>query len=231
MYVGHFAIAVALKARKPQVAAAPIFVGVVLLDLLYGLFVMTGLDRVTADLTAGPYLYFKLNFMDWDHSLLAAVVWSLVWGALFLKKGRDVATVAALAVFSHFVADWPMHNRDLALYPYSVQHLGLGLWGQLGTGAWLLEGAFAAALGAYAWVLYARRGVSMLWPSVMLGALFLNLSPWTSPMKLAAAQSEPTAHLLHGALVTLGFVLPNALLMWLMARAEARARVGRALNT
>jgi len=51
----------------------------------------------------------------------------------------------------------------------------------------------------------------------------INLSPWFSPMKAVAGLDEPAAHLLHGALVTLGFVVPGLLLTWLVNRAEGRA--------
>jgi hypothetical protein len=58
-------------------------------------------------------------------------------------KDKKVALFAGLAVFSHFLADWPMHNNDLALYPFSVEHLGYDLWGKLGVISWILEGIFA----------------------------------------------------------------------------------------
>jgi hypothetical protein len=47
--------------------------------------------------------------------------------AIFWKR-KSVAFVAALAVLQHLVADWPVHNGDLALYPHAARHLGLGLW-------------------------------------------------------------------------------------------------------
>jgi hypothetical protein len=219
MYVGHFAIGMAIKARCPEVPALPIMLGVGFMDILDGLFVMAGISRMTPNLASGPYLFFDLTFIDWDHSLLMAFVWSLVWGALFLKD-RRVAFVAVLAAFSHFIADWPVHNRDLALFPHSDWHLGLSLWGRLGTTAWLLEGLFAAALTFYAWRSSARRGVSLLWPSVVLALLFVQLSPWLSPMRVAAMLGEPAAHLLGGALVTLGFLVPGLLLVWLWDRAS-----------
>ena len=82
-YVGHFAIGLAIKAWRPQVPAAPIIIGVGLLDILYGLFVVAGIDRIAANLQSGPYLFFDLTFIDWDHSLLMAAVVSLCWGAFF----------------------------------------------------------------------------------------------------------------------------------------------------
>jgi hypothetical protein len=223
VYAGHFAIAIAMKARKPDIPVLPIFVGVGLLDVLNGLFVVAGWDRVTANLSSGPYLFFDLTFIDWDHSLVAAIVWSVLWGFAFSKR-RPVALAAALAAFSHFLADWPLHNGDLALYPHSVDHLGLGLWSSLGVGAWALEGVFTLVLCGYAWAMQARRGVSMLWPSVVVAALFANLSPWTSPMKWVAMLTEPAAHLAQGVLVATGFAVPGALLIWLVERAE-RLRV------
>lgn len=219
MYVGHFAIGLAIKARYPKVPALPIMMGVGFLDLLDGIFILLGFNTVTPNLASGPYLFFDLTFIDWDHSLLAALFWSMIWGLLFIKH-RAVAAVAALAAFSHFIADWPMHNSDLALYPHSIEHYGYGLWGKLGTLAWVLEGVFSAVLAVYAWRISARRGVSLVWPCAVLVVLFLQLSPLASPMKFVATLQEPLTHILHGALVSLGFLIPGLLLTWLLDRAE-----------
>lgn len=223
MYVGHFAIGLALKAKFPKTPTLPLLLGVGFLDIVDGLFIVLGLNTVTPNLRAGPYLFFDLTFIDWDHSLAAALLWSLVWAALFLKD-RRVAALAFIACFSHFVADWPMHNNDLALYPYSVAHMGLGAWGKLGTASWVLEGVFSAILIAYACRKASQRGEDWTWPAVLMGVTFLNLSPWLSPMKHAALLDEPAAHLVHGVLVTAGFVLPGLVLTWLVNRAT---RIGR----
>ena len=223
MYVGHFAIGLAIKARYPRVPALPIMMGVGFLDLLDGIFILLGFNTVTPNLASGPYLFFDLTFIDWDHSLLAALFWSMIWGLLFVKH-RAVAAVAALAAFSHFIADWPMHNSDLALYPHSIEHYGYGLWGKLGTLAWVLEGVFSAVLAVYAWRISARRGVSLVWPCAVLVVLFLQLSPVASPMKFVATLQEPLTHILHGALVSLGFLIPGLLLTWLLDRAERVSR-------
>ena len=223
MYVGHFAIGLAIRARYPKVPALPIMMGVGFLDLMDGIFILLGFNTVTPNLASGPYLFFDLTFIDWDHSLLAALFWSVIWGLLFIKH-RAVAAVAALAAFSHFIADWPMHNSDLALYPHSIEHYGYGLWGKLGTLAWVLEGVFSAVLAVYAWRISARRGVSLVWPCAVLVVLFLQLSPVASPMKFVATLQEPLTHILHGALVSLGFLIPGLLLTWLLDRAERVSR-------
>jgi hypothetical protein len=222
MYVGHFAIGVAIKSVSPKTPTLPIMVGVGLMDIFDGLFIIAGADRVTPNLNSGPYLFFDLTFIDWDHSLLMAIALSLFWAGLFWRDKRT-AGIAAFAVFSHFLADWPLHNHDLALYPYSEEHVGYGLWGKLGTASWLLEGVFALVLIAFAEWRNRARGVSYKWGAVVLVLLFFQMSPWLSPMLLVAELSEPAAHLWHGALVTIGFLIPGLFLTWLIDGAERSA--------
>lgn len=216
MYAGHFAVGLAIKSRFSHVPTFPIMLGVGMLDILNGIFIITGIDRVTPNLSAGPYLFFDLNWIDWDHSLLMAIIWSLVWGAIFMKN-KTVAMIAA-AVFSHFIIDVPVHNNDLALYPFSTYHMGFGLWGSLGIYSWLLEGVFCLVLLAYAWRESNRIGISLLWPALFLAILFIQLSPWLSPMRVVAHMSEPYAHFIHGVLVMMGFMVPSLIMIWLINR-------------
>lgn len=219
MFVGHFAIGLAIKAHKPKVPALPIMIGVGLLDIISGLLTLAGLDQVTPNLSRGPYMFYDLTYIDWDHSLLMAAVWSLCWGALFLKN-RQVAIIAALAVFSHFLADLPLHNHDMALYPGSPLHLGFGLWETLGIHSWILEGLFSAILAAYFWRANAARGVKSHWPCLLLVVLFIQNSPWLSPMQFTATFAEPAAQLALAFLVTTSFLILGFLFSWLISRAE-----------
>jgi len=219
MYAGHFAIGLAIKSRFPRIPTIPIMLGIGILDIINGIFVALGIERVTPNLASGPYLFLDLTWIDWDHSLLMAVMWSFAWGAVFIKNPK-VAVIAAAAVFSHFLADWPMHNHDLAIYPYSTYHAGLGLWGYLGVGSWFLEGAFSGILMIYAWRESARRGVNLLWPVLLLAILFLQLSPWLSPMQIVARLDEPFVHIIYGVIVTIGYLVPGLLMTWLIDRAE-----------
>jgi hypothetical protein len=218
MYAGHFAIGLAIASRAPRKALVPVLAGVGLMDFVNGLLIVAGADRVKPDLASGPYLFFDLVFIDWDHSLLMALLLSAAWGLLFFARDRQVGALAAAAAFSHFLADWPVHNGDLALFPFAQQHLGYGLWGRWGTGAWVAEGVFAAALLACACQGFARRSVDMRWPLLLMAVLFISLSPWLSPMRIAAQLGEPVAHLMHGSFVASGFALPTVLLWWLLKR-------------
>jgi hypothetical protein len=219
MYAGHFAVGLALKARFNKVPAVPIFLGIGMLDIIHGILTTAGIELVSPNPASGPYLFFDLSWIDWSHSLLMAVVWSLAWGMLFMKNPR-VALIAAAAVFSHFLLDWPVHNHDLAIYPYGAYHTGLGLWGSLGVGSWLLEGAFCLPFLIFSWREGIRRGVRLFWPALLLLGLFLNLSPWLSPMKIVAHLHEPLAHIAYGLMAVMGCLLAGLLMSWLVNRAE-----------
>lgn len=122
-----------------------ILVGVGLLDLLFGPFVLAGWEQ--ASLTPGISPGFSLDQIDWSHSLLMSVVWSGLYAVAFLRSGRQIAGVMGLAAFSHFLLDLPMHPPDMGLWPGSDVHLGLGLWRVLpqggGSSSWRSLGSRA----------------------------------------------------------------------------------------
>jgi len=183
MYAGHFAAGLALKAGYPRASTTGLLVGVSLLDLLFGPLVLLGIERVTV--TPGAPPGFSLDFIDWSHSLAMAVLWSVLYGALFLRSGRTMALVMGAAVFSHFVLDLPMHPPDLALWPGASAHLGLGLWQALPVGWWFLELACILALLAFYWQ-RARAdgsfGHRAGWVAAVVVFLHLTNSPWMSPL-------------------------------------------------
>src|SRR5688572_19025520 len=182
MYAGHFAAAVVLRAKEPEAPFGPLLIGAGLLDLLFGPFLLAGIER--ASLTPGVTPGFSLDYIDWSHSLLMVIVWSLLFAALFLRRGRKVAAVMFLAVFTHFLLDIPIHPPDLALWPGSAAHIGFDLWGKLPTGWWFVELAFVLIACAY-YLSKAQGGATTFgrypWgvPATLVVLHVLN-SPWLS---------------------------------------------------
>jgi hypothetical protein len=180
VYAGHFAAGLTIKAREPKVPTWAILIGTGLLDILFGPFVLLGIERVT--MTPGVPPGFTLDFIDWSHSLAMALVWSAVYAMLFLKRGRRIASVLGFAVFSHFLLDLPMHPPDLAMWPGAARHLGLGLWHT--PYWWWIELGFVGLACAY-YLLRSRQkrtfGRHALWACFVIIALHVLNSPWLTP--------------------------------------------------
>jgi len=71
-----------------------------------------------------------------------------------------------------------MHPHDLALWPHSSIHIGLGLWRLLPVGWWWVELVFIAAGCGY----YVARGRS-LWACAVVVLLHVVNSPWLAVAK------------------------------------------------
>lgn len=188
MYGGHFAMGLMLTTVFPKARRVPVLASVGALDVLDGLLVWAGVNRVTPD--AREFLGFQLTVIDWDHSLVMALLWSALAGLLFWKDAVTRGPVA-MGVFSHWVLDLPLHNNDLALYPGSSVHFGWGLWGSLGSGAWLLELVLVILAGIFVGLRtpptrrFHGRGAWLAAAVVVI--LQLSYAPWVSPMRLAAS--------------------------------------------
>ena len=113
-----------------------------------------------------------------------SVVWAAVYAALFVRRGWVVAVACGIAVFSHFVLDFLMHPGDLALWPPSPAHVGLGLRTALPRGWWFVELAFVAACCAYYFTRVRTLGTfgGRAWAVVLVVvALHLANAPWLAP--------------------------------------------------
>jgi hypothetical protein len=183
MYAGHFAAGLVIKARAPQAPTWALMLGVGLLDVLFGPFVVAGIERATLTPQTPPG--FSLDYIDWSHSLLMSLVWSALFAAAFARRGKGVMLAVAAAVFSHFVLDLLMHPADLALWPGSRVHLGFGLWRALPAGWWWVELAFILAAWGWYWSRsrqdhsYARHP---LWMLAVIVVLHVSNAPWLSPV-------------------------------------------------
>lgn len=181
MYAGHFAAGLALKGTTPSAPTWALLLGVGLLDILFGPFVLLGIEHVS--ITPGIPPGFSLDYIDWSHSLVMSLVWSGAFAACFVRYGRRVVAVIGFAVFSHFLLDLPMHPPDIALWPGSSVRLGLGLWRSLPAGWWFVELTLIGLGLVYYWRrsrvdgTFGGRGGAVI--AVVLLLHVMN-SPWLS---------------------------------------------------
>jgi hypothetical protein len=141
MFIGHYAPAIALAARRDAPPAWSLFVAAQFVDYLFFIAVFPGWERAPHDPTAPAALPFALD-APFTHSLAGTAVLALLFGAVLAAAapaGRRVPWfwISALAVLSHWFTDWLVHRPDLPLAP-GTEPLGLGLWYQPMI-AWPLE--------------------------------------------------------------------------------------------
>lgn len=131
MFVGHYSVSYGAKALEPRVPLWVLFVAVQFLDVLWGVFVLLGIERVriVPGITATNPL--DLYYMPYTHSLTAAVIWSFVAAFAYRAWRGDHQSrgplVVGVAVFSHWLLDLLVHRPDLPLVGDRFK-IGLGLW-------------------------------------------------------------------------------------------------------
>lgn len=151
MFLGHFAVGFASKRLAPKTSAGALIVAPLFLDVLWPLFLATGLESVRIDPGNTAFTPLDLHDYPYSHSLLMAVVWSLAFAGLYLAvtRYRRGAVVLGLGVLSHWVLDFVTHRPDLPLYPGSGTYVGLGLWSSR-VGTLLVESAlFVTGVAIY----------------------------------------------------------------------------------
>ena len=129
MFIGHFAVGLASKRGAPRTSLGWLLFAPLLLDVLWPVFCLLGIERFRVTPSGNPFLNLGFDWYPWSHSLLMAVVWGLLFGAIWRRRTGDgrAAAVLAIGVVSHWVLDWITHLPDMPLWPGGPL-VGLGLW-------------------------------------------------------------------------------------------------------
>jgi len=143
MFVGHTAMALAAKARTPQVSLGWLVAAAFALDLLWPVFLLLGIERVSIVPGATAFNALVFDSYPWSHSLLLACAWALCAAAVARALGMTMggAGLIAALVLSHWILDWVSHVPDLPLWPGRSPLFGLALWNSV---FWSLLVAWAA---------------------------------------------------------------------------------------
>ncbi len=156
MFLGHYGVAFALKRAEPKLSLGTLFLAVQLADLLWGIFLLLGWERVRID--PGFTAVTPLQFLEYpiSHSLVGMTIWAFVGAAAYYSwPTRDTsrhwqaAALVGVAILSHFLLDLVVHVPDLPIWGEDSPKLGLGLWNNP-TATLLLEPVtLAAGVGVY----------------------------------------------------------------------------------
>jgi len=177
MFVGHYGPALAGPRFVKTVPVWAMCIAVQFLDYLWGVFVYFGIENVRIEPGFTAVSPLDLYDMPWTHSLLMAVVWSVVLGfiwSLFARtQKRAGAIIIGLGVFSHWLLDLLVHVPDLALWPGGPK-VGFGLWNNEPVALTLEFGVLAVGLLLYISATRAKGAFGKIGPWIF-GALLVGL--------------------------------------------------------
>jgi hypothetical protein len=133
MIAGHFGLAAAVKGKAPSVPLWALMLASQWLDVVFAVLFAAGFEGLTPVAGTKPGAYgAAIIHADYTHSLVGALILSLLFGAVAaLRYGRRSAIVLGLVAFSHWILDLPMHRADMPILPGGVgdlPRLGLELW-------------------------------------------------------------------------------------------------------
>ena len=212
MFIGHWAPALAVAAKRRSPGLGTLFIAAQLIDWAFFLFVLLGVEKMRMTPGVSAVSALDLYFMPYTHSLVGALVWSAAFAVLVLLTSRDrtAALLAGAVVLSHWLLDLIVHVPDLTIAG-SAPKLGFGLWNYPA-----IEMPLELAITFGALWLYVRARRPLLGRAMVLGALLLALQlfNWFGPV--APEVTPGTSYL---ALFAYGLVTLTA---WWMGKSAGR---------
>jgi hypothetical protein len=156
MVTGHFALAAAVKAKRPEVPLWSLMVASQALDILFVPLLLLGVEGIEGAGYGNATVH-----AAYSHSLVGTLLLAVLGGLLAGRSwGRRAGVTIGAVIFSHWLLDLLVHRPDMPIFPGNLGDfplLGLGLWRWPGASA-AVEGVLAV-LGA---VLYARSVMSQV---------------------------------------------------------------------
>jgi hypothetical protein len=217
--IAHASTALAIKRRWPTAGLWPLLISVQAIELLWVLFVYTGIER--PEYTANAV---HLNFLPYSHSIgsticVALGFWAYARDAL---GNRTLATALAVGVMSHVVLDIIHHEPNIMLLPAAIgPRLGLNL-----QGVPALDFTVELLYCVACWWIF-RGTIGLLVAIVLLNVIDLPLmlpQPGTGTMLAAHPAILPTVILFQ--------ILLSWIVVWLLARKtrQSSAATGPAVS-
>jgi hypothetical protein len=169
MFVGHYAVGFLLKKKFNEIPLWVYFIAVQFVDILAFSLVLLGVEKMSYNPTANPFLRTSMDYIPFIHSLSSSLIIAFIIFLVIWKfKSKTWGIVLSIGVVSHWFIDFIAHTPDMPLL-FNSYKVGLGLWNYPRI-AFLLEIAFLLGAGYY---LY--RDAENLKRPIILIALFILL--------------------------------------------------------
>jgi hypothetical protein len=161
MFIGHIGVALAGKRVAPRTSLGSLVAAAQLLDLLWPVFLLAGIEHVRIALGITRVVPFDFYDYPISHSLVMAALWGAVFASIYWLRSRDAqaALVMGALVVSHWVLDFASHRPDMPLLPVGGPKLGLGMWNSWAATLTIEPAIYIAGVVLYARATRARDGI------------------------------------------------------------------------
>ena len=157
--LAHLSVGLAAKPAAPRIPVWALILAAYGIDLICFGFIAVGLEQFPKEGVVAT--------APWSHSLLMAVVWSVLAGGIvqLIRKDMRTAVIIGVVFFSHWLLDFISHPMTalfpnapgLLLYPGGTREIGLGLHVSLVRANIFEYGTLAGGLGIYIFTVVHRR--------------------------------------------------------------------------
>jgi hypothetical protein len=188
--INHAATALLIKRRFPEEPIVPLLISVQLMELLWVVLNLFGIERTTTEASVHSVSDIHLAYMPYSHSIVMGLGFAIVAWFIFgviLHRSR-LGLAVALGIVSHLVLDLVTHARDIAIAPgFDHIKLGLGLYSAFPLLAFFLELGY----GVFCWWVY-EGGRTLLAIIVLFNAANLSLLSPAVPGPESLLANRPT---------------------------------------
>ena len=206
MFIGHFGVAMGIKAAFPETPLPALILATQAVDVVYAGLSLVGVERAEYDENGPATFKMRMTYVPYSHGLVPTIILSFICAYLSLlfypSLGLTELFLIGVACFSHWILDLIVHEKDLPLWR-NTHHVGLGLWHHRAP-AISLE--MAIILGGAAAMLVAE--VSEMWKIMVFGGLMLI----SQSIAFAIPLPRPLAFLAVNMLAT--YAVFTALAVW-----------------
>ena len=204
MFIGHYAVSLALKSADKKVSLGWLFIAVQFVDIIFFPLTLLGIEKFNLIENYTESTHFQLEYMPYTHSLVAGLFWACIAFIIFGKskysdylKSLNPASLLAIAVLSHWFLDLIVHTPDLPILTDDSLKLGFGLWNNA-----MLTYIIEAVILLFGLWLYMKntiavsKGSNIAMPIFVIFLLLINvinifgnLSPEDTPESVAISAS------------------------------------------
>ncbi|MFI5337470.1 MAG: hypothetical protein ACHQ5A_11840 [Opitutales bacterium] len=222
MFIGHFAVGFAAKRAAPEVKLWQALLAAGFLDVIWPVLILSGAEQVIIEPGNTPMTPFNFVSYPWSHSLAMAVLWGVLFGAVYKWRSgtRRGAIWLGVLVVSHWVLDFVSHRPDMPIVPGVDLKLGLGLWYSVPATVLVEVSMFAIGLALYVADTRAKDRQGSISLTVLAGILLVAYG-----VNLAAPPPPSVAAVGIGGLA--GMALTLLLALWVDRHRVNTARQSR----